>query len=80
MSMSVAAIIHVAITLLALIPRATMTAPVMMDSLKLVITVWTSTNVIMVPIHVLKMLHLRTMLVQTRANFRIIITVTDSNA
>ena len=57
MSTSVAAITHVAITLLSLIPRVAMSALVMMDSLKLVINVLTSTNVIMVLIHVLKMLH-----------------------
>ena len=80
MSMSVAAITHVAITLLARILRAAMTAPVMMDSLELVINVLTSTNVIMVPIHLLKMLHVRTMLVHTCANFRMVITMTDLNA
>ena len=80
MSMSVAAITRVAITLLALIPRVAMTAPVMMDSLEPVMNVLTSTNVIMVPIHVLKMLHVRTMLVHTRANVPMIITMMDLNA
>ena len=49
MSTGVAAITHAVITLLALIPRVGMTALVMMDSLKLVVNVLTSTNVIIVP-------------------------------
>ena len=55
MSMNMAKITHVAITLLALIPRVATTAPPMMDSLAPVMNVLTSTNVIMGSIHMLKM-------------------------
>ena len=78
--MGVAAITHVAITLLTPIPRVSLIAHVMMDLLASAMTVSTSMNVIMVPIHVPKMLNVRTMLVHTLANVCMIITVTDLNA
>ena len=58
MTMYVAVIKHVAITLLTLKTRVAMT-PVMMDSLDPVMNLLTSTHVIMVSIHMLKLLHVR---------------------
>ena len=78
-SMNMAAIAHVAITLLALISRLAMIAPLMMNSLEPVLNMMTSMNVIMVSIHVLKMFHVRTLLVHTRANVRMDIVVKDLN-
>ena len=78
MTMYVAVITHVAITLLTLITRVAMT-PVMIDSLDPVMNLLTSTHEIMVSIHMLKLLHVRTMLVYTRANVRMVITVTNLN-
>ena len=52
----------------------------MLDSLKPAMNVLISTNVVMFPIHVLKMLHMITILFHTHANVRLVITVTHWNA
>jgi len=60
-SMSVAAITHVTLMLIVLIPRAAMTVTVKVDSMVTAMNVPTSMNVIMVQIHVMQMLLVRIM-------------------
>ena len=67
------------VKLLVLTPRVAITAPALMDSLEPVINVLTAMNVVMVPNHVLKILHVRIMLVHTHANDRMVMMVAGLN-